>query len=94
MPNVNLGAFNTVTVAAASGVYRLGWPAGGIRTVDLMNVGAGAIFIRADSTNPTVNDPASLQLPANTAINRLTVDGSTGLGVIAAADSAISVRVT
>ena len=51
-----------------------------------MNLGAGAIFLRSDA-DPSVNDPNSLQLPANWAINKLSVDGSTGLGVIAAADT-------
>ena len=94
MPNVTLGPYNTITVAAASGAYRLQWPAGGGRTLDMMNTGTGAVFLRADSVNSTVNDANSLQLPPNWAINGLKVDGGAGLSVIAAADTTISVRMT
>lgn len=93
MPNVTLGAYNSIAIAAASGVYRLTCAGGFTRSVDLMNVGAGAIFLRSDA-NPALNDPNSLQLPANWAVNNLEVDGSIGLGVIAAADTTISVRIS
>lgn len=94
MPNVTLGNYNTVAITAVSGVYRLKFPVSGYdRTIDLMNLGPGAIFLREDA-DPTVSDAASLQLPANWAVNKLTVDGGVGLGIIAAADTAISVRLT
>lgn len=93
MPNVSLGTYSTIAIAAASGVYRLTIPQGFTRNVDVMNTGAGAISLRADSVNPTVNDPNSLQLPSNWAANGIPVDGVTGLGIIAAADTTISVRV-
>lgn len=93
MPNVTLGPFNTITVAAASGVYRLTWPQGFTRSLDVMNTGAGAVFLRSDA-DPTVNGANTLQLPANWAINKLSVDGTVGLGIIAAADTTISVRMT
>ena len=93
MPNVTLGAFNTITVAAASGVYRLKWPAGFCRTLDLLNVGAGLLYIRSDA-DPSLSDPNSLAVPANVSVNGLKVDGNTGLGVIASADTTISVRMT
>ena len=93
MPNVTLGGLNTVAITAASGVYRLTYFPGSVdRSLDILNLGPGAIFIRLDSTNPSVNDPASLQLPANWAVNKLVVDDVTGLGIIAAADTTISVR--
>lgn len=93
MPNVTLSAFNTISVAAASGVYRLTFtPPGFARKVDIMNTGAGAISLSV--ADPTVNGAATLQIPANWAINGLTVDGTTGIGVIAAADTTISVRMT
>jgi hypothetical protein len=92
MPNVTLGGYNTVAIAAASGVYRLSFVGGSTRSIDVMNLGGGAIFIRGDATNPTVNDPNSLSVPANWAANGLNVDGGTGLGIIAAADTTISVR--
>lgn len=91
MPNVILGAYNTVPIAAASGVYRL--KCDGTKTVDLMNVGAGAVSIRMDATDPTVNGAGTLQIPGNWALNRLAIDGNVGLGVIAAADTTLSVRV-
>ena len=95
MPNVTIGGFNTMAVAAASGAYRLTYlPPGFSRSVDVMNLGPGAVFIRTDGTNPTVNDPASLSVPANWAVNRLNVDSTLGLTVIAAADTTISVRMT
>jgi hypothetical protein len=93
MPNVTLGAFNNIAIAAASGVYRLTCPGGFTRSVDLMNAGAGAIFVRSDA-DPTVNGANTLQVPANWAVNKLSVDGTVGLGVIAAADTTISVRMT
>lgn len=93
MPNVTIGAYNTIAITAVSGVYRLTWPSGFTRTIDVMNVGAGAISIRADA-DPTVNGANTLQLPSNYAINGLKVDGTIGLGVIAAADTTISVRMT
>jgi hypothetical protein len=93
MPNVTLGPYNSITIAAASGVYRLKFvPPGFTRNIDLMNLGPGAIFIRGGTTDPAVNDANSLQVPANWAVNSVTVDGSVGLGVIAAADTTISVR--
>ena len=93
MPNVILSAYNTVAVTAASGVYRLKVPpgAGGLRQIDMMNLGPGAVFIRADK-DPTSSDMNSLQLPANWSINGLNVESNTGLGIIAAADTTISVR--
>ena len=92
MPNVSLGSYNTLAVAAASGAYRLK-PANGFScTVDLMNAGAGAIYLRPD-IDPTVADPKSLLVPANTALNGFTIDGATGIGVIAGADTTISVRI-
>lgn len=52
MPNVTLGGFNTVAIAAASGVYRLSFVGGSTRSIDVMNLGGGAIFVRGDATNP------------------------------------------
>jgi hypothetical protein len=89
MPNVTLGAYNTITVAAASGVYRL--KSVNLRTVDVMNLGTGAVFIRSDS-DPSINDANSLQIPANWAANGLNIDSGTGLGVIAVADTTLSIR--
>lgn len=91
MPNVTIGVYNTIAITAVSGVYRLKSASGHLRTLDVMNTGTGTIFIRGD-LDPTVNDPNSLQLPANFAANNLPVDGGTGLGIIAAADTTISVR--
>lgn len=88
MPNVTLGAFNTVAITAASGVYRLAGRAG---SVDVMNLGPGAVYVRTDQ-DPTVADPNSLQIPANWAVNKLPADANNGLRVIAAADTTISVR--
>ena len=93
MPDVTVGPFNTVAITAASGVYRLTEAGGRSHPIDLMNVGPGSVFLRAD-LDPAVNDPNSLLLPANTGINHLVIDGSLGLGVIASADTTISVRVT
>jgi len=92
MPNVTLGTFNSVAITAASGVYRLKFVGGSSRSVDLMNLGPGPVFIRSDATDPTVNDANSLQLPANWAANKITVDGSNGLNIIAAADTTLSLR--
>lgn len=92
MPNVTLGSFNTVPIAAASGVYRLKFVGGSSRAVDLMNLGPGSVFIRSDATDPALNDPNSMQLPANWAANKITVDGSNGLNIIAAADTTLSLR--
>jgi hypothetical protein len=95
MPNVTLSAFNTIPVAAASGAYRLTYsPPGFARSIDLMNLGPGSVFIRTDATSPTVNDPVSLTLAANWAVNKLNVDSAIGLSLIAAADTTISVRLT
>ena len=91
MPNVVLGTYNTIAITAASGVYRLNWVSGSSRALDLMNLGPGTIFIRAD-LDPTVDDPRSLEIPANWAINHLDVDGRTGLGLIATADTRVSMR--
>jgi hypothetical protein len=91
MPNVTLGYFANVPITAASGVYRLKFVGGSSRTVDLMNLGPGAVFIRSDG-DPTVNDANSLQLPANWAANKITVDGANGLNIIAAADTTLSLR--
>jgi hypothetical protein len=70
---------------------RAGSGAGGNRPVDILNLGPGAIFIRADK-DPTTSDMNSLQLPANWSANRLNVESNTGLGIIAAADTTIGVR--
>ena len=91
MPNVTLGPLNTITVSAASGVYRLKTALGHMRILDVMNTGAGAIFVRGD-LDPTVNDPNSLQIPSNFAVNGIVMDANSGLGIIAAADTTISVR--
>lgn len=93
MPNVTLGTLNTITVAAANGVYRLTFPGGFARKVDLLNTGAGAISVRVD-VDPTVNGANTLQIPAGWAVNGINIDGAIGIGVIAAADTTISVRVT
>lgn len=92
MPNISLGAVNTIALAAASGVYRLSFTGGASRSVDVLNMGTGTIFVRSDGTDPTVNDPASLALPGNFAANGLTVDGLNGMRVIAAADTTITVK--
>lgn len=94
MPNITLTTYNTLAIAAASGVYRL-TTAGqvGARTVDLLNNGPGAIYIRT-SVDPATNDPNSMQLPANVAYNGLMIDSAQGLGVIAAADTTISVKLS
>ncbi len=93
MPDVTLSAYNTVAITAAGGVYRLKLPpgAGGLRQIDVMNLGPGAVFIRSDK-DPTSSDPNSLQLPANWSANNLNVESNTGLGIIAGADTTISVR--
>ena len=92
MANITLGPFNTVPVTAASGANRLTWPAGFNRNLDILNLGPGAVYVRADA-NPATNDPNSMEIPANFAVNSIAVDGLIGLGVIAAADTTISVRV-
>lgn len=92
MPNVILGGYNTVAITAASGIYRLKFTGGSSRAVDLMNLGPGAVFIRSDATDPTVNDANAMQLPANWAANKITVDGSNGLNIIAAADTTLSLK--
>jgi hypothetical protein len=89
MPNVTIGPYNNIAITAVSGVYRL--KSVQLRTVDIMNLGTGAVFIRSDS-DPAVNDANSLQLPANFAANGLNVDPATGLGIIAVADTTIAVR--
>ena len=93
MPNVTLSLYNTVAITAASGVYRLLLPpgAGGLRQIDILNLGPGAVFIRADK-DPTAADPNSLQLPANWSANGLNVESNTGLGVFASADTTIGIR--
>lgn len=90
MPSVTLAPFNNLTIAAASGVYRLRGSGAFPVTVDLLNVGAGTLYIRVDA-DPTTSDPLALQLPANWALSQVTVD-SRGLGVIAGADTVLSVR--
>lgn len=92
MPNVTIGPYNTIAITAANGVYRLLGSSSFTGPVDVMNVGPGAVYIRADK-DPAVNDPNSLELPANSAANRLMASGTTGLGIIAAADTTITVRV-
>ena len=52
MPNVTLGGYNTVAITAASGVYRLSFNGGSSRSIDLMNLGGGAIFIRGRRDEP------------------------------------------
>jgi hypothetical protein len=89
MPNVTLGPYNTIAVAAASGVYHLSGASGFAAPVDVMNLGPGSVYIRSDK-DPTVNDPGALALPANWALNGLT---AANLGIIAGADTTISVRV-
>ena len=92
MPDVTVGPFNTIAITAASGVYRLREAGGMSHPIDLLNIGPGSVFLRAD-LDPVVNDPNSLLLPANTGFNHLMVDGSLGLGIIATADTTISVKV-
>jgi len=92
MPNVTLGPFNTLNITAGT-VYRLVGVAGINRPLDLINLGPGTVFLRSDK-DPTVTDQNSLQVPANWAINSLITDGRIGLGVIADADTKISVKVT
>jgi hypothetical protein len=94
MANITLGPLNTILVTAASGANRLTWPQGFNRNLDILNLGPGVLVMRTDATAPTTSDPNALQLPANFAINHLAVDGAIGLGVIAVADTTISVRVT
>lgn len=93
MPIVNLGPYNTVAITAVNGVYRLKAADGASHPIDLLNLGPGAIFVR-DDLDPTVNGANTLQVAANWAVNRLTVQAGTGLGIIAAADTVISVRMT
>jgi hypothetical protein len=71
-------------------VYTLTSGSGWAGAVDLLNIGPGSIFIRSD-TNPVVNDPASLELPASIAFNGLTLNPG-GLFVIAGADTTITLR--
>ena len=72
MANITLGPFNSLPITAASGANRLVFPSPGYaRSVDVLNLGPGAIFIRADATNPVLNDANALQIPANWAVNRL-----------------------
>lgn len=91
MPDVTatLGAFNTIPITTA--VTRLVTGTGQSRMVDILNIGAASIFMRAD-IDPGASDPYSLELPANFALNRVTVDGVVGLGVVGAAATTISVR--
>jgi hypothetical protein len=91
MPDVTLGTLNTITVTAGT-VYRLKGVAGMSRPADVLNIGPGAVFLRAD-LDPTVIDSHSLKLPAGFAVNALIVDGRVGLGVIADANTTISVVV-
>lgn len=92
MPNVTIGRLNTLAIAAASGVYRLKYPSSGPnRKVELTNIGPGVVYIRMDA-DPATNDPASLQVPVNGVIRDFTVDSGSGLGVIAAADATITIR--
>lgn len=94
MPNVTLANYNTIAITAASGVYRLKFPDPGYeRSIDLLNLGPGAVFLREDA-DPVLNDANSLSLPANWAINKLSAGGSVGVNIIAAADTTLSVRLT
>lgn len=93
MANITIGPMNTIAITAASGANRLRFVGGFTHPVDVMNLGPGAIYIRQDA-DPTVADVNSLEVPANWAVNRVMVDGNTGLGLIAGADTTISVRVT
>jgi hypothetical protein len=90
MPNVILGPFNTIAVAAAQGVYRLTGSQGIARTVDVLNVGPGSIYMRADK-DPAISDPHALLLPPNWAKSGIIIDGRAGLGIVADADTMISV---
>lgn len=92
MPNVTLGPLNTIAITAASGVYRLTGSTGFTRPVDIMNLGPGTIYIRADA-DPTAVDPKAIALPANWAMNKFMMDDRIGLGILGAADTLISVRV-
>ncbi len=93
MANITIGPYNTLPITAASGANRLRFVGGFTRPVDIMNLGPGAIYIRGDA-DPTVADVNSLEVAANWAVNKVMVDGNAGLGVIAAADTTISVRIT
>ena len=48
MANITLGPFNTILVTAASGANRLTWPQGFNRNLDILNLGPGAVYVRAD----------------------------------------------
>ena len=92
MPNLTLGSLNTLSIVAASGAYRL-LPQGYSRTLHVLNLGPGSIYIRGDATDPTVGDPLSLKLPSDWAQNDFSVMGGVGLGIIADANTTITVRV-
>lgn len=95
MSDISLGPFNTLAISAGT-VYRLRGATGASgsnRPLDLLNIGPGTIYLRAD-LDPTLSDPYSLQLPAGWAVNDLITDGLIGLGVIADANTKISVKVT
>lgn len=62
------------------------------RHVDILNLGPGNVFLRAD-LDPTVGDVFSLILPPNWAVNDVAVDGTQGIGAIPDAAAKISVTV-
>jgi hypothetical protein len=89
MPDVTLGPSNTIAVLAASGVYRLRGVTPTTMTVNLLNIGPGSIYIRQPQ-DPAVAGADSRMVPANFFLNGLTIDGQAGLGIVADADTTIS----
>jgi hypothetical protein len=80
MPDVTLYTFNTVALDQDV-VYRLVPRASGTYYIDLLNLGPGTLYIRADG-DPAPDDPQSETLPAMQYDNEIPVDGVKGLRIL------------
>lgn len=91
---VTLKPYNTVTLAATT-VYQLVGPGGAGQILNIINLGPGSLYIRADA-DPSVGDANSFQVPASNTqlLSFPVIRGSNGLRVISDQAGKISVQMT
>ena len=89
--DVTLYTFNTLTVVA-NRADRMITPNPGKYWINIMNLGPGSVWLRADAP-PAVSDPRSEELLPMTADNQISIDGSRGLGIIPDANGTVVVRI-
>jgi hypothetical protein len=90
--NVNLTRFNTVTLAVST-VYRLYPPSpAGSWYANVVNLGPGNLYLRANGDPTGATDPNSSTLPSLATDQGVPVDGKTGLGILADQAGKVSIR--